>query len=253
MEILAFPVNALILLLLFDCIVIFHIWKHDSAVVRFFESVKAAIIAIVLLLVIVVVLGIVLRMGNIQSITHTWPFVISAFIFLIVLGFAAVKRTIPFNRKSIWFIITHWGLWLAFASLFLGSFDRKSCDVVVSKDSRYDVAQVSEIENVQLPFVMSCSDFHCNSQKNELVSVSADVEFFWNDEDYDFYTIRVNEPYSKNGWLVSLKSFSQENTRIICVFSVLYDSWKFFVEFGLALLAVGSIMMLVTRRRKFDN
>lgn len=255
MEILAFPVNALILLLLFDCIVIFHIWKRNNAVVRFLGSVKTSIVAIVLLIVVVLLMGVVPQKGtdagfDIHKLAHSVYFFSIIFFFLITLGFAAVKRTIPFNKNNLWYIFTHWGLWLAVSALAFGSFDRQSCEINICQDIRNNVAQSSTDEDVQLPFVINISKFYIDrTSQNEISDVAADVEFFWNNEDYDFSTVRVNEPYAKNGWIVSLKKYESnpDGQQVMCVFNVLYDRWQLFVELGFALLAIGLVMFALQK------
>ena len=245
MEFFAFPVNALILLALFDGIVISYVLKRNSSVIRFLGSIQVSIVAIALFVIAIIVKGVVPQFRG--SLAESVVFFVVVAFFLLSLGFAAIKRTIPFDKRNLWYIVTHWGLWITIAAFAFGSFDRKTYDVNVFQDVRNNVAQSNSADEVLLPFVMSFSDFHIDKNaSNETENVCVDVEFFWKNEDYDFATISVNNPYVKNSWIVSLEKYecASDGSQAQCVFSVLYDSWQFLVEFGFALLCCGVLMMV---------
>jgi len=128
---LVFPYTLVLGLVLINGIVISYYAFKESVVVKWLVSVPAAISAITLLVFLAILMGFIHQDSEnssafgIYSIKTTWYFSFSLLFLLISLGYVCIKRTVPFTKKNIGFLLNHLGLWIVVFSAAIGSNDLK--------------------------------------------------------------------------------------------------------------------------------
>ncbi len=134
------PFNAV---LLAGCVIFFallHALKNP--VTRWLSSVPTAITATLIFFALCAVMALLpqgagpnewmYRLG-LTRITHSRPFVAAFFFLFAALGLTVLKRSWPLNRKNIFFLLNHFGLWLILAVMAFGSGDYRQYAMTLSK------------------------------------------------------------------------------------------------------------------------
>lgn len=128
----AWPVNiAIIIVFIIYFLLVYYFIKHP--IVKWLSSVPAAIASISVFTLMVLFMGFIpqgtshekdlLGMLGLRQITSSWPYLFSAFLLLIVLGFTIVRRFNSYSLKNIAFLLNHTGLWIVVVAASLGSSD----------------------------------------------------------------------------------------------------------------------------------
>ncbi|MDT8392718.1 MAG: cytochrome c biogenesis protein ResB [Bacteroidales bacterium] len=129
----AWPANiAIILIFIIYFILIHYLVKHP--IVKWLSSTYAAIASITAFTFIVLLLGFIPQGVNsadpslldslgLTHVTSSWPYLMSALLLLVVLGFTIIRRINNFSLKNISFLLNHIGLWIVIVAASLGSSD----------------------------------------------------------------------------------------------------------------------------------
>lgn len=136
----AFPVNTIIGALFIVGLLFVHFLFGDKKIVRWLSGVYTTIPSIVVVIVICVIMGILPQFAHTTDtgqlppnifttfgwyqMTTTWPFVLSCYYMLFILGLATLKRTrMKQSWRDIGFYLNHLGLFIALLGGLIGSAD----------------------------------------------------------------------------------------------------------------------------------
>jgi hypothetical protein len=133
--IMSFPVNIIVLLVFTNVLVLLHIFLKPNPFVRWLSSVPAAITSLSLTTFLALLLGFtlqddaaasfILKNSGISHMTSSYTFILAQFFLLTSLGLVALRRSFPFTKKNIGFMLNHVGLWIVLAAAGFGSGDMK--------------------------------------------------------------------------------------------------------------------------------
>ncbi len=140
------PNNIIIGVALLQACILSHLFLRKNNIVKWLSSVPAAISAIVLITVLVLLMGLTPQNDNLNGIiknlglthlTSSWVFALAQLYFIVVLGFVSIKRTIPFRKKNIGFMLNHWGLWISISAAVLGAGDMRNLKMNLVKNKEF--------------------------------------------------------------------------------------------------------------------
>lgn len=184
----AYPINLIIgALFIIGLLTIYFIFKK-SKIIRWFSSVYSTLPSIVVLLIICIILGFIPQFTNIENnaqipndifstlgwyqMTTSWPFILSCFYLLVILGFTTLKRT---SRRQSWrdvgFYLNHLGLFIALMGGILGSADLQRLTMTVSEGNVEWRGTTYRGEVVEMPLAIQLDSFIIEEYEPKLVVI----------------------------------------------------------------------------------
>ena len=166
-----FPVNLYFIIGLGVVMTLVYVKFRDKYVIKWLSGIPAAISVIVLYSVMVLLLGFIpqdmaqppvfLKISGLAHVKSSWPFFLLQFYFLIILGFVALKRAIPFKVNNIGFLLNHFGLWLTILAAGLGSSDQQRFSMNLYENEKQSNLGIAENnDKYELPFSLKLLDFN---------------------------------------------------------------------------------------------
>lgn len=178
----SFPVNVITGFAFLTLLVFSKLLFPKHKLVVWLSGIPAAISSISLLTFMVLLMGVfpqtsvshnqVVNFLGFNDIISHWAFLLALLFFLATLGFAALKRTIPFKTKNIGFILNHAGLWLTIFAAILGSGDVKRLRMRLHEDGDYSNIVTKNKEVYQLPFTVKLVDFEMETYPPKLALIN---------------------------------------------------------------------------------
>jgi len=181
---LAFPLNIFIGLALIAIIIIIGTQFRRQAVVRWLSSIPAAVSSISLFAFLVLLQGFIpqnhpakpglLTLLGLDHIKNSWIFALSGIYLLISLGSVILRKSIPFRKKNLPFLLNHLGLWIAIAAGSLGSGDLMKLNIYLQEGGSFtSFAYAGDNTAHTLPFSIRLTDFNIDNFPPDLVLVDA--------------------------------------------------------------------------------
>lgn len=172
------PANiAIILIFIIYFILIHYLVKHP--IVKWLSSTYAAIASITAFTFIVLLLGFIPQGVNatdpslldslgLTHVTSSWPYLMSALLLLIVLGFTIIRRINNFSLKNISFLLNHMGLWIVIVAASLGSSDMWRLSMQLEEKHPTITAYDAYGNTYNMSFGMMLLDFEIEEYPPEL-------------------------------------------------------------------------------------
>ncbi len=165
------PVNAIVGAGIILIVAVIYRRFKKQPFVKWMSSVPAAISAISFFAVVVLLLGFIPQDGasgnrfvnlmGFSRMKNSWLMMVSGMYFLVILGFVAMRRSSPLNRKNIGFLLNHAGLWITIAAGYLGSGDLEKLNLrLMEEHTAMNLAlnmRTGQIDS--LPFAVGLIDF----------------------------------------------------------------------------------------------
>ena len=162
------PINLFIILAFLGYIFLVHNFIKNP-LVKWMSSVPAAISSVSVFTVLVLLIGFIKQeaplVPNMASnfglyhMSKSWPYFLSAFYMLTILGFTVVRRFWPINLKNIAFTLNHAGLWLVLCAASLGSGDMYRLSMQVKYGEFTNSAYDKMDRAYQIPFTIKLNKF----------------------------------------------------------------------------------------------
>ncbi len=169
-----YPANLISGILFILLLLVLHIYKRKTALLRWFSGPEASITSLASLLFLIIVMGLTrqsspsadlsaeegfVRLGFTQM-TVSWPFILLFLYFLGILGLVVLKRISRFKwKRDTGFILNHAGLFIALFSAVLGSGDLHRLRMTVPLDTPEWRATDEKGEMVELPLAIELKSF----------------------------------------------------------------------------------------------
>ena len=165
----AWPVNiAIIIVFIIYFILVYHFIKHP--LVKWLSSTPAAISSISVFTLMVLFMGFIPQGGaqegdllaslGLRQVTGSWPYLLTAFYLLIVLGFTIVRRFKSYSVKNIAFLLNHMGLWIVVVTASMGSADMWRLSMQLETKHPVTTAYDSRGQAYNMGFGMLLLDFN---------------------------------------------------------------------------------------------
>ncbi len=89
------------------------------------------------------------------NVLQSWPFLFITFALLTALGLVTFRRTIPYRRGSVGFLLNHGGLWLTIVTMLFGAGDMTRLKLSVLEGE----SSAKTADGASLPFEIHLKDF----------------------------------------------------------------------------------------------
>jgi len=232
-QILEFPVSASLAASFLLTALVIHIFAGKSKVVKALASVRTSW---VMLGVGAVILGI----------DGTWGLAIHSTLFfafylaLFLLSLSQVILTAVRNKAKIGFILNHLGIFIIIWAALFGAPDVSKSKIYVDRQSSNNVAMTEEGMAVPLPFSLTLEEFIVDYYEDGVSPRQFTSKLIVDGEKME---TSVNHPLSYKGYSLYQMNYDRMGGRY-SVLLVVRDPWLPFVYIGMALLAIGSVLLL---------
>lgn len=182
-EMLAFPVNLILLAVYVAVLAGMHAFSRKVYAFRWMSSYSAAVTAMLAVVVLTVVMGLIRQLPPEQTVSgaeawlgfsqmlSAWPFVLLFTWLMTLLGMTILRRLRPWRWRSIPFLLSHLGLFIAIAGAVAGSGDiqRLKMTTTVGKPEwrAYDEQQ----QLTELPLALELTDFTIDEYPPKLMVI----------------------------------------------------------------------------------
>lgn len=168
-EILAYPTNIIVGLIYIFLLILLQRKFSNILIIKWFTSIPATIVLLSAVLLMVLIMGTIpqsksesslINTLGLNQITSHWSFYIIQFLLLTTLGMVTIKRSLPFYKHNIGFILNHAGLFIALLAGLLGASDVQKWKMIVTENKSQQVAINDKNELKKMDFQVYLHDFH---------------------------------------------------------------------------------------------
>lgn len=229
----SWPVNGIIGAVLFLIPLLLHLLAPANHVVQWMGRIPASMGAIVALTIVVLLMGLVLqgqpsgigwvdRLG-LSHLVRSWPFLLTIFWFLMVLGMATVRRSIPFRTRNTGFILNHLGLWIVIAGGVLGSGDLRRVTMELHPNQTVWYGHDRQGQHVELPLALELQRFHMEEYPPKMGMVDLPTERLVILNEQDLVEIETGRQGEMGGWSYEIIQFYSDSRRVSDRFEPIFD------------------------------
>jgi hypothetical protein len=175
---LSFPNDLYLLAFIIITSVYLYIRHRKSAIIKWLSSIHVSIIAILLYVIFSVIVALI--PNGVQNefieggITRSWMYHIVALYMFFVLAITILKRSIPFKKKNIFFILNHLGLWLMLFFASISSYNIEILNMYVNEGDTVWYAFDKDNVKHDLPFAIKLNDFDIEEYTAKLAFIDND-------------------------------------------------------------------------------
>ena len=250
----AWPVNAVVLVVMLLGIVVMHLLRGKVRLFRWMSSLQAGIPAIVTCAMMTVLMGVTRQVPSgheptepigITAMLSFWPFVLAYFWLTLLVGMVCVTRLRPAWR-NVPFLLNHLGLFIALVAGMLGNADMQSLHMMVMEGKTEWRAVDAQNRLYELPFTLTLHDF--SIEKSPKLSYMSDVTVRNKSDLIRHDTIRVNKPLSVRGWKIYQYDYEESkdgDMGDISIFELVRDPWLPYVYLGIFMMLAGAVWRFV--------
>lgn len=215
-----FPFNLYFGLFVAGFIVYGHIVLRKHPLVKFLQSVPAAVGSLSMLGVLALVMALYPqhelanqsfadKMGLHHILSH-WSYVFSFVFVLVSLGFVVLKRLRPFTLKNAGFLLNHFGLWLSLFAAGLGAGDIEKLQLTVNEGKTMWIARDMKGNNVELPLAIRLNDFRIDYFKPKLAIVSTKSQTLVVDKPSSLPEAVVGQTIIMKHWIIKVDTLLED-------------------------------------------
>lgn len=240
-QVLEFPSSALLAVSFLLTVFAMHNYAGGNRIVKLLSSIKTARILLALGAVLLAIEG----TWSIQ-LHGSYIFVSYTLIFLMSLGLA-ILNGIQHKAKP-GFLLNHTGIFLIVWAALFGAPDVMKTKAVVYTGETVNYAYTLDGKMMPIPFDITLQDFHIDYYDDGSSPKQFTSRIMVDDEQME---TSVNSPASYQGYTIYQDSYDWEHGQY-SILQLVRDPWLPIVYLGMALLAMGSVMLLFGKwRTKF--
>lgn len=248
-ELMSWPVNAIVLAVLLLCILLIHMLRGRFRLFRWMTTLQAAVPAITACALLTILMGVTRQVPSghmpadpfgITDMLSFWPFVLSFFWLMMLVGLVCLTRLCRPTWRSVPFLLNHLGIFLALVAGTLGHADMKQLRMIVQEGKTEFRAIDARHSMYELPIAIELHDFFI--QEDPELSYMSDVTVRTRSGISVRDTIRVNKPLSVRGWKIYQYSYDEAmgGQSEYSVFELVRDPWLPFVYAGIFMMLAGA-------------
>ena len=253
-DMLAWPVNAVVLAVLSCAVITMHLCRKRVGLFRWMSTLQAGIPALLACVMLTMLMGVTRQVPpghmaadpiGITDMLSFWPFVLTYVWLALLLGMVCMTRLSRPSWRSVPFLLNHAGLLLALVAGTLGNADMQRLRMVVQEGKTEWRAIDAKHRVHQLPIAIELHDFAI--EESPKLSFSSDVTAYTKDGAAVRDTIRVNKPLSINGWKIYQYSYDEAKGSMsdISVLELVHDPWLPFVYCGIFMMLAGAVWLFL--------
>ena len=256
-DVLAWPVNGIVLAVLLLGIVAMHLCRDSVRLFRWMATLQAGIPAMLACAMLTVLMGVTRQVPSGHQPTETigitamltfWPFVLSYLWLIVLVGMVCMTR-LRLAWRNVPFLLNHLGIFIALVAGTLGNADMQRLLMTV-QEGKTEWRAVDEKHRVhEMPIAIELHDFSIEEQPK--LSFLSDVTVYTKSGITLRDTIRVNKPLSVRGWKVYQYSYDEAMGSMsdISIFELVRDPWLPFVYLGIFMMLAGAVSMFINTKR----
>ena len=260
-DMMAFPVNVIVLIVLLLGIISMHLLRHKVRLFRWMGTLQAGIPAMVACAMLTILMGVTRQVPSghpatepigITSMLSFWPFVLSYLWLVVLVGMVCMTRLCFPIWHNIPFLLNHAGLFIALVAGTLGNADMQSLRMVV-QEGKTEWRAVDDRHLLhELPIAIELHDFSLEYHEDSTMpkSFSSDVTVYTKHGVTIRDTIQVNKPLTVRGWKIYQYSYDEArgNESDISIFELVRDPWLPYVYIGIFMMLAGALSIFVSRK-----
>lgn len=277
LELLAYPVNIIVLVLFLAGLIIIHLASKKVYFFRMLSSLQFAFPSIASVVILIIFMGIFSQfqsdvklsgmMGRLglRQMLSAWYFVLIFLWLIVILGMVIIRKASRFNfKKDIPFMLNHLGLFIALLGGILGSADLQRLKLVASTGNIEWRAFDSRQNMVELPLAIQLNHFTIDEYPPKLILIKdeyrdlimfereprryvSDVTVYTQSGKIINGTIEVNKPLKIEGWKIYQSSYDKSKGKwsTVSILELVRDTWMPVVYVGIGMMIAGAVCMFV--------
>lgn len=166
---------------------------------------------------------------------HRLVFLVPMLLLIVVLGWCAFDAIA--RKRSLSFILTHWGLFLILSGGFFGAPDFSSASMIVTRETESSQAVSRDGFAVPLGFSVKLEEFRIDFYDDGVSPKQYSSTLVVDGEEK---VTAVNRPCLHKGWLIYQSDYGEGYS----VIRLVRDPWLPVVFLGMLLLALGAVLEL---------
>ena len=253
-EMMAWPVNIIILSVLLLFIVLAYSFRRHVYLFRWMATLQAGIPALVACVMMTMLLGVTRQVPaghlptdpiGITDMLTFWPFVLVYVWLVLLVGMVCMTRLFHPSWRSIPFLLNHFGLFLALVAGTLGNADLQRLRLIAQEGKTEWRAIDARHRVYELPIKIELHDFAI--EEHPTLSFMSDVTVHTKSGVAVRDTIRVNKPLSVSGWKIYQYSYDEAKGAMseISVFELVRDPWLPYVYLGIFMMLAGAVWLVL--------
>ena len=257
-EMMAWPVNIIILSVLLLFIVLAYSFRRHVYFFRWMATLQAGIPALVACVMMTMLLGVTRQVPaghlptdpiGITDMLTFWPFVLVYVWLVLLVGMVCMTRLSHPSWRSIPFLLNHFGLFLALVAGTLGNADLQRLRLIAQEGKTEWRAIDARHRVYELPIKIELHDFAI--EEHPTLSFMSDVTVHTKSGIAVRDTIRVNKPLSVSGWKIYQYSYDEAKGAMseISVFELVRDPWLPYVYLGIFMMLAGAVWLFLQPSR----
>jgi len=208
----SFPVNLYIGMGLVNVLLFGWIFYKQTSFIKWLVSVPASISAITWFSLLVLLMGFIPQGNDPNGAVHqrlvsSAPMAYAALFLLVTLGTVTAKRSIPFKRSNIGFILNHFGLWLTLTAALLGSSDLKRLQISLQEGRTGQAAFDAQNQGYTLPFALHLHDFQMETAPPKILLANPQESRFIQPESTFYQEAHKGAAFEMEGWSFQVLTF----------------------------------------------
>ena len=258
-DIMAWPVNVIMLAVLLAGIVLMHLLRSRIYFFRWMATLQAGIPAMVTCSMMTILMGVTRQVPSghvptdpigITAMLSFWPFVLAYLWLMLLVGMVCMTRLCRPSWRNTLFLLNHLGIFLALVAGTLGNADMQRLRMMVQEGQSGQYAVDARHRAYELPFSIELHDFALVEEPE--LSFLSDVTVHGKDGLCLRDTIQVNKPLSVKGWKIYQYDYDESKGSMsnISIFELVRDPWLPFVYFGILMMLAGAVCFLFLIKRQ---
>lgn len=241
-EIFAFPLNVILLLIWAGAVITSWHSARDSAFVRFMLRPAATVSAIIITLIFSLIIG----LTGYRSLVTSCAFITVLLYFQTVLAYVLLRGWRRNSNVRWRFVFLHFGLLLAVASSFWSAPDNMTYRTKAVKDTPVSEVYTADGRREWLKYDIELKESDVTYDNSGVPSdYCADVLV-----DGRSVTLKVNHPYSVSlAETVYLTSIDARDLNS-CVLQIVYEPCRYVTLAGIVMMLIGAMLLFINGPRK---
>lgn len=252
-ELLAWPVNLIVLILLLAAIGVMFALRRRVYAFQWMMHSGAAVPCLVYAAALTMIMGLTpqVRMGGVPWLSQMlrfWPFVLIWTWMMIISALAALNHLLRWKVKEIPFILNHLGVVIAIVSATLGSADTQNLRLT-SFTGEPEWRAVDEAGALHEPGLaielhkFTLEEYDDGSPKR----FASDITVITEDGKSVRGTVEVNKPLKVNGWKIYQYGYDVKSgaESPYSTFQLVRDPWILWVYIGIFMMIAGALCLML--------
>ena len=218
-----YPFNLIILISYVILLFIIQIKAGHIVIVRWFTGIPATITILSWVVFLVLIMGSIpqsqsnnplVNLLGLNKITSHWSFYLLLFLLLTALGLISIKRSLPFKKTNIGFLLNHIGLFIVIAVGFFGQGDKKTIRVNLTEHQTQSEGYTVQNEPYPLRFGIKLNDFSLDEYPPKLAFVDNKNGKVLHNEGQNLFLVNQGATYVFQNYKIEILQFLPSAGRV---------------------------------------